>query len=408
MILTFLALVSVLLGLILVSLWAVLYQLMRQQGRMLLRLDTLEVQSARAGAGLCGEHGRSAPQGLEVGTPFGAFHLPDLEGRQVRSDDLLGKRLLLVHWNPNCGFCERIAPELARLQGALRERDVSLVFISHGEGEAIRSQMREHGLDGRVLVVKKGKLPPKPFRELGTPVAYLLDEERRVAEPLAVGAEQVPALARETAGVEEADEPAREANGEPAPPERSRRQSLAEKLMGQGQRNGKGSPHKGSRRPLPGERPLSESKLERNGLKAGTPAPPFRLPDIDGRELALEDYRGRRVLLVFSDPHCGPCEQLAPELVRLHRDRHDDLTLILVGRGDPEENRQKARQLGYRFPVVLQKRWEVSKEYGIFAMPVAFLIGEDGVIAHDVARGADEILTLAGQAGEARHEHAVR
>ena len=35
---------------------------------------------------------------------------------------------------------------------------------------------------------------------------------------------------------------------------------------------------------LPGERPLSESRIERNGLKAGTPAPPFRLPDLYGRE----------------------------------------------------------------------------------------------------------------------------
>ena len=196
MVVAFFALVSVLLGLILVSLWAILYQLMKQQGRMLLRLDTLEVQSARAGAGLCGDGGRPAPHGLEVGTLFGDFHLPDLEGRQVRSDDLPGKGVLLVHWNPNCGYCKQIAPELARLQVALREREVSLVLVSHGETGAIRAQMEEHSLDCTVLVVKKGKLPPKPFRELGTPVAYLLDEERRVAEPLAIGAEQVPALAQ--------------------------------------------------------------------------------------------------------------------------------------------------------------------------------------------------------------------
>jgi hypothetical protein len=36
-----------------------------------------------------------------------------------------------------------------------------------------------------------------------------------------------------------------------------------------------------------------------------------------------------------------------------------------------------------------------TKEYGIFAAPVAFLIGEDGVIARDVAKGVEEIVALA-------------
>jgi hypothetical protein len=45
--------------------------------------------------------------------------------------------------------------------------------------------------------------------------------------------------------------------------------------------------------------------------------------------------------------------------------------------------------------VLLQDRkWKVSKEYGTLATPVAFLIGEDGVIARDPAVGRDPILAL--------------
>src|SRR5437016_4720298 len=69
-----------------------------------------------------------------------------------------------------------------------------------------------------------------------------------------------------------------------------------------------------------GERSLSNSRINRNGLPAGTPAPSFRLPRVDGGELALEDYRGRRVLLVFSSPDCGPCQVLAPQLDALARE----------------------------------------------------------------------------------------
>ena len=147
---------------------------------------------------------------------------------------------------------------------------------------------------------------------------------------------------------------------------------------------------------LPGELPLSESRILRDGLKAGTLAPTFSLPDIHGQTISLEEYRGRSVLLVFTDPHCGPCDQLAPDLVGLHQQhRNTRLALVMVGRGEPEENRRKATQHGIQFPIVLQQRWEVSKEYGIFATPVAFLIDEDGMIAKNVAQGREEILALA-------------
>jgi peroxiredoxin len=100
--------------------------------------------------------------------------------------------------------------------------------------------------------------------------------------------------------------------------------------------------------------------------------------------------------LVFTDPHCQPCDEIAPELARLHRQHQaNGVALVMVGRGDAEENRKKAQQNGFDFPVVLQKKWELSRQYGIFATPVAFLINEAGIIARDVAIGADAILELA-------------
>jgi peroxiredoxin len=110
------------------------------------------------------------------------------------------------------------------------------------------------------------------------------------------------------------------------------------------------------------------------------------------------------VLLVFSDPACGPCNLLVPDLERLHRSA-PDLQILMVSRGDPEANREKAREHGLTFPVVLQRQWEISRAYGMFATPIAFLIDERGIIAADVASGSDAILALASgaeQVGAAR------
>ena len=143
-------------------------------------------------------------------------------------------------------------------------------------------------------------------------------------------------------------------------------------------------------------RPLSESRIVRDGPKAGTPAPGFSLPDIHGGTVSLNQFRGRKVLLVFSDPQCGPCDVLAPKLVRFHHKHgNNGLSVVMVGRGDREENRKKAMQHRIAFPVVLQEKWKLSREYGIFATPTGFLIGQDGVIVRNVATGPDDVMALA-------------
>ena len=150
--------------------------------------------------------------------------------------------------------------------------------------------------------------------------------------------------------------------------------------------------------PVPGlrTRPMTESRIVRDGLKTGAPAPGFSLPDIHGGTVSLNQFHGRKVLLVFSDPQCGPCDVLAPKLARFHRKHgNNGLAVVMVGRGDREENRKKAMQHGIAFPVVLQEKWKLSREYGIFATPTGFLIGQDGVIVRNVATGPDEVMAMA-------------
>lgn len=140
-------------------------------------------------------------------------------------------------------------------------------------------------------------------------------------------------------------------------------------------------------------RSLAGSKIKRDGLKAGTIAPEFRLPRLDGGELSLSELRGKPVLLVFSSPHCGPCNTLAPKLEKFHR-KHPQLAMVMISREDAEANRVKVNEHGLTFPIVLQKQWEVSRDYAYFATPVAYLIDSTGVITADVAVGVDAILDL--------------
>jgi hypothetical protein len=54
-----------------------------------------------------------APSGLPLGSTAPAFELPDLNGERHSLADFRGQKLLLLFFNPRCGFCTRIAPDLA-------------------------------------------------------------------------------------------------------------------------------------------------------------------------------------------------------------------------------------------------------------------------------------------------------
>jgi hypothetical protein len=72
----------------------------------------------------------------------------------------------------------------------------------------------------------------------------------------------------------------------------------------------------------------------------------------------------------------------------------------MVSRGEAEANRAKASAHGLTFPIVLQRQWEISREYGMFATPIAYLIDAAGVIATEVAVGVEPILSLLSPARE--------
>jgi len=139
------------------------------------------------------------PQGIAQGKVIPSFELPDPEGRTVSLESLRGQKFLLVNWSPTCGFCKQIAPELAELQPRLRERGVRQVLIATGEIDANRQIIQEAGLEALLLLQEAGEA--EVFSGMGTPVAYLVDEEGKNAATLAYGSDAVPALARKAAGL---------------------------------------------------------------------------------------------------------------------------------------------------------------------------------------------------------------
>jgi peroxiredoxin len=337
------------------------YQLLRQNGRILLRLEGIEGQLSAATGGKSKAAPRREAGELPLGTPAPEFELPSLEGVSHKLSSYRGRELLLIFFNPRCGFCTKMAADLAALPiEANGERPMALV-ITTGDADENRQLVERYGIRCPVLLQKEMEVASQ-FHAQGTPMGYRIDREGRIASELAVGAEPLLRLAAPGAAQSNAGAAA----------------------AGRTRKGKKGDPS------------LARSRLNRDGLKAGAVAPHFQLPRIDGGELSLEELRGQRVLLVFSDPDCGPCEELAPRLQELHEER-PDLQVVVISRRDAEANRAKAAELGLTYPIILQRNWEISLKYAMFATPVGYLIDEEGVLLRDVAVGVEPIRALADE-----------
>lgn len=143
----------------------------------------------------------------------------------------------------------------------------------------------------------------------------------------------------------------------------------------------------------------------------GQQAPDFRLPDQDGNEHALADYRGRAVLLYFYPRDNTPgCTVEAQQF----RDRLDELKahgvqVLGVSRDTIKSHRKFADKESLNFPILADPEHEVLKAYNLlkektmFGKPAlgvnreSFLIDEQGVIRRHYAKvkpeaHVDEIL----------------
>ena len=152
-------------------------QLMRQQGRILLRLDALEKELRE----------RGLISGPLAGAPAPAFDAPNLEGGSTSLRDLLapGLPLILIFIRPDCIPCTALLPEIARWQGALGGR-LTLGLVSQGAIEENRLKLADAGIQ-RVLVQREVEIGDA-FAIHTTPSALLISRDGTVASDIAVGA----------------------------------------------------------------------------------------------------------------------------------------------------------------------------------------------------------------------------
>ncbi len=109
-------------------------------------------------------------------------------------------------------------------------------------------------------------------------------------------------------------------------------------------------------------------------------APAFSLQTRDGKTLSLEDLRGEVVMINFWATWCGPCRQEMPLLEQIYQ-RYSGLGFTLLGVNVEEHSADADRFLAetpVSFPILFDPNNEVSKQYGVRAMPSTVIVDRQG------------------------------
>ncbi|ANH79850.1 alkyl hydroperoxide reductase [Niabella ginsenosidivorans] len=126
----------------------------------------------------------------------------------------------------------------------------------------------------------------------------------------------------------------------------------------------------------------------------GTEAAGFTQKDTAGKEVSLDQFRGKYVLVDFWASWCGPCRRENPNVVHVYNKYRDkNFTVLGVSLDEEKEAWLKAIEKdGLTWTQVSDlKGWEneVAQQYRITAIPRNFLIGPDGKIIGKDLRGRE-------------------
>jgi thiol-disulfide isomerase/thioredoxin len=166
------AVLTIVLAAAVIAQWRLLVSLLRQNGRLLLRIEALEGGGARP---LVRESESLPP----LPGPIPAFSLPDLEGNFVSLDDLrsLNRAILLVFLHADCTVCSLLLPEVARWQQEYGDR-VTVVVVAEEASSGLIEAASANALQ-RVLI--GGSREVIGVREAGPlPSAVLLAPDGRI------------------------------------------------------------------------------------------------------------------------------------------------------------------------------------------------------------------------------------
>jgi peroxiredoxin len=138
---------------------------------------------------------------------------------------------------------------------------------------------------------------------------------------------------------------------------------------------------------------LSDAK---QGLTKGDRAPDFELTTLDGENVNLSDYQGKRVILNFWATWCPPCKAEMPHMEKYYEknSKKENVEILAVNLTSQDDGKKAVEQFvaGYEltFPILMDEKGDIGDQYRVFTIPTTYIIDTNGIIQHKIVGPMNE------------------
>lgn len=130
-------------------------------------------------------------------------------------------------------------------------------------------------------------------------------------------------------------------------------------------------------------------------LENGATAPNFNLTTLDGKQVQLSDYRGKKVILNFWATWCPPCRAEMPHMQNFYeKNKDDDIVVLAVNLTNMDKGEAQVKNFvkdyGLTFPIPLDETGEVGETYQAYIIPTSYILTPEGKISQKIVGPMDE------------------